>query len=194
MENKFRRIIYILLLFIFAVNNPVNAKDYPQAPISARLSETYIKPTSEIENIFKNNLHLGKSVVYTRVPRGLIVSIDSLIFFNEGDDKLLNSSKPALKIIAVILKELENECVIESNTNSDSYENSDYDTNWELSTVRAGRIAEYLIKEEKIPSEKIRAVGFGEMMPFYSHIEHSPDLDRRIDFVIINYENVLPLN
>lgn len=194
MENKIRRTVYILLLFLFFVNNAVFANDYPLPPIAASLSETYFKPTSEIENMFKNNLNLGKSVVYTKVPRGLIVSIDSLIFFNEGDDKLLTSSKPALETIARILKELENECIIESNTNSVSYENSEYDSNWELSTVRADRIVEYLIKEEKFPAEKIRAVGFGEMMPFYDHIEHSPNLDRRIDFVIINYENIMPLN
>lgn len=194
MENKIRRTIYILLFFIFAINNAVSANDFTQPPISASLSETYFKPTSEIENIFKTHLNLGESVVYTRVPRGLIVSIDSLIFFNEGADKLLKSSKPVLKTIARILKELENECVIESNTNNVNCENSEYDSNWELSTVRADRIAEYLIKEEKIPAEKIRTVGFGEMMPFYSHIDDSSNLDRRIDFVIINYENIMPLN
>ena len=194
MKNKIKRIIGVLFLFIITVNTVAKAEFYQQAPISAILSQTYFKPTSEIESIFKNNLNLGNSVVYTKVPRGLIVSIDSLIFFDDGDDKLLNSAKPALKTIARILKELENECVIEANTNSDSYENSEYASNWELSTVRAGKIAEYLINEEKIPSEKIRAVGFGELMPFYNHIEHSPDLDRRIDFVIINYENVMPVN
>ena len=168
-------------------NNNSNLK------IRGNLLQNYSIPTTEIENMFRSQLKLGNAVLYTKVPRGLVVSIDSSVFFNEGKDELLESSKPVLYTIAAILKTLNNQCIVEGNTDADSWETSNYASNWELSTVRAGKIVEYLVKVEKVNPHRINSIGFGEMMPFYDNVSYKQNMNKRIDFVIINYEKLKPL-
>ncbi|MBD5403253.1 OmpA family protein [bacterium] len=184
-KNKITKYFIFCTVFIILLLEQYSIAQEYSSPMMAMLTKNYFAPTSEIENLFKNNLQLGDSVIYTKVPRGLVISIDSLIFFKEGNDDLLDSAKPHLSAIANILRQINNNCIIESNTEFNSNKKSDYSTNWELSTVRAGKIADYLIKNEHISPSKISAIGYGEYMPFSTQ---SSNMDRRIDFVIINYE------
>lgn len=196
MRNKIREISYfICLMVLFWINLPCSAlNSSDNIKISGQLTQNRYQLTSEIEKLFKQNLNLGECIIYTRVPRGLIVSICSTLFFEEGHDVILESSKPLLSKIAQLLKFLDKSCIIESNTAYNSVDKSDYTTNWELSTVRADEIADYLIKVEKINPQKIQAIGFGELMPFSSNVSYKNNMDKRIDFVIINYEKENPLN
>lgn len=194
MKNKIRRTIYFIfcaILFTGIFRQYSSAEN--NARISVQLSKSSSLKTKDLEDIFRKKLECHRNIFYTKVPRGLIISIDSLIFFEEGKDMLLPSSKPVLNIIADILNQLNNKCIIEAGTVPDSLHNSDYLSGWELSNVRAGIIVDYLIKECQVPPEKIQAIGFGEYMPFNNQTVHSQNLDRRIDFVIINYEQISPL-
>ncbi len=160
---------------------------YPQnLKIQASLTDYNYKSNTEIERFFKENLNSFENIIYTIIPMGLVVSINSCTFYDEGKDKLNPASFDILNIIAKVLKIINKPCLIESSTAADSFKTSDYKTNWELSVVRADNIANYLISE-KIPPDKIRANGFGEIIPFFKKGE--TDMTERIDFIIFNYEN-----
>lgn len=116
------------------------------------------------------------------------------MFFRKGNDELIDSAKPLLHHIADILRVLDNKCIVESNSNFETFENSTYHSNWELSIVQAEKIVDYLIKTEKINPGRISAVGYGEMMPFKQKNRYNENFNQRIDFVIINYEKVELLN
>ena len=125
-------------------------------------------------------------VIYTKVPRGLIISIDENIFFNDCETGLKESSLYILDDFAEIFKNLPNYCVIEDHVQKETCNEHE---NWELSMMRAANIAEYLVKCKNIPTEKIFDIGFGETMPFKDNVD--PDkrgLNNRIDIVIIDYE------
>lgn len=192
MRNKITGLLYFICFIILSgISSPLFALGHgfdENIKISGQLTENKYNKTSDIEQLFSQNLNLGDCVIYTKVPRGLIVSICSTIFFDEGQDILLDNSKPILSKIAQILKFINKECSIESNTAYTSWEKSKYKSNWELSTVRAGKIVDYLIKVEKVHPQKINAIGFGEFMPFSSNVHYSNHMNRRIDFVILNYE------
>ena len=162
-------------------------------PCTALENETatgYIQTsTDDIETIFRNNIPLQDSVIYTQVPRGLVVSLVSLIFFEEDSDEISECSKCVLDIIGDILLFIDKPCIIESNTPKNTYQKTCYRSDWELTMVRAEKIADYLIKVRKIPPEKIRAAGFGAMMPFDDNVSFKGNLNRRIDFVILNRNN-----
>lgn len=149
------------------------------------IHNSYIS-TADIENKFKNKLNINGNVIYSKVPRGLVVSINSDLFFNKNDDTLLKSAIPLLHEIAQILKSLNKICTIESSSDFDMPKNSEYLYNWELSTVRANKIVDYLIKNEKINPNNISAIGYGEISPLKSNYNFSS----RIDFVIVNYEKL----
>ncbi len=195
MGTKKIKILYIIfcVAFVLFLAHPSYSKT-SNFKIKGNLTQNYSIPTAEIEQMFRSNLNLGDSVIYTKVPRGLVVSIDSTVFFNLGQDELLEQSKFVLYQIALILKTLNNQCIVEGNTDVDSWEVSNYQYNWELSTVRAGKIVDYLIKVEKVNPHRINAIGFGEMMPFYDSVSYRQNMNKRIDFVIINYEKQKPLS
>jgi flagellar motor protein MotB len=61
-------------------------------------------------------------------------------------------------------------------------------SNMELSIIRADEIVEFLINKNQISPNLLRSIGFGNMMPFYDNVSYKGHMDKRIDFVIFNYE------
>ncbi len=152
--------------------------------------------TQKLEGLFKTYLPSRCNVTYTKVPRGLIISLDEKCFFNCGEARIKESSLDILDIIASLLHKLPNYCVVENHTEERDLSNNGYNHNWELSIVRAANIVEYMIKYKKVSQDRIFALGFGEMMPFAdnvaqiakSNLKGNVNMNNRIDFVIIEYE------
>lgn len=183
----FRYLIIVLIILLTQQPKSNAAEQFPQnLKIKASLSDFNYKSNKDIEKIFRENLSNFDNIAYTTIPMGVVVSINGYLFYDEGKDKLKENAFGILDIIARLIKNLDKPCLIESNTTSKSFEKSDYMSNWELSIVRANSIVNYLISKE-IASNKIRANGFGEMIPFYN--ENNNQMQERIDFVIFNYED-----
>ena len=185
MKNKIIEFVYFILLTILSGLLCCAYSIETGYQIAGQLVENNFDKNSEVENIFKSNLSLKEAVIYTKVPRGLIVSINSDIFFEDGKDIIKENSKIFLDEIGSILKQLDKPCIIEGNSKSSQVESPYYNTNWEISIVRAEKIARYLIEKQQIDPQKIQTVGFGEMMPL---TKSNLDFTQRIDFVILNYE------
>lgn len=185
MKNKNSGIRYFILLTILS-----GLFSYVQAletgiQISENQSEITYTRNSDIEKLFKNSLPAINTPIYTQVPRGLIVSFDSDIFFEEGQDELKESAKILLNDIGRIIKYLDKTCIIEGNAKTSIIENTHYNTNWEISIIQAEKIVQYLIATLEINPLKIQAVGFGEKIPL---TKNNTEYNQRIDFVILNYE------
>ena len=86
MGSKKIKTLYIIFLVAFVLCFFV----YPSYSktsnfkIKGNLTQNYSVPTAEIERMFRSKLNLGNSVIYTKVPRGLVVSIDSTVFLISG--------------------------------------------------------------------------------------------------------------
>ena len=161
---------YIITVFIFLLlfNLPVIA-----------LTENI-----DIENLFKKEL--ADDVIYSSVPRGLIISIDENTLFDGCDTEIKPESLHILNRISEILKKIKNYCVIENHT-------QDICTNeleeWEISMIRAGNIVDYMIKNNSVRPEQIFDIGYGENMPLNEGInQKAKAFNNRVDFVILNYE------
>ena len=184
MKNKIKKIIYFIsFTILFWTASPVFTGECvltkSPAKVSVQMSQNYYS-TAEIEGIFRQYLSSVQNIKYTKVPRGLIVSIDSKTFFEDGETDILENSKPILDTIADIVVYLDKECVIEGNSNIN--ENSVSLYNWELSAVRVDKIAEYFIKVKKLNARNIQSIGLGDISPVIEN------MNNRIDFVIINYD------
>lgn len=147
--------------------------------------QTYQPNVEKLESMFKE--YLPENTVYTKVPRGLILSIDESVFFSEGETRIKQSSLTVLDTIISILHELPNYCVVENHTQEDF--NGQYGIeNWELSMSRSANLVEYMIKCGKIPPKQLFSLGFGEFMPFKDNVAPQIGMNNRIDFVIVEYE------
>lgn len=128
------------------------------------------------------------SIIYTKVPRGLIVSVDESVFFSDENDILKIKGTAILDGIAKVLDKLDNECTVEGHTESHNFQHSLYKSNWELSTARANSVVDYLVMSGGVSSSRLFALGYGELMPFKGNVSSKEGFNNRIDFVIFDYE------
>ncbi len=142
--------------------------------------------TDEIKNFVKNELSDYKEIMFTSVPRGLVISVATDDLFSDGEAEILEDSHNFLKKIGKIINLIGKPCVIEGNALTQK--EGDEISNIELSLMRADEIVEFLIKKCDISPNTLRAIGFGKMMPFDDNVSYKGHMNKRIDFVILNYE------
>lgn len=152
------------------------------------ISTTFDSQINNIQQAFLNVLPARNTIVYTKVPRGLILSIAEQEFFAPLDYNIKPEGKRLLNSIISVLQEYKNDCVIESHTDENIPSSSEYQEDWELSVARANAVANYLVKNGNLPQGRVFPLGFGEMMPFKENVSPKGFSDKRVDFVIFDYE------
>ena len=148
------------------------------------ISVSYQPNADRLESVFKAAIPIKEGIIFTKVPRGLIVSINEEYFFNNGESRIKESSLYILDIIVALLHKLSNYCVVENHTE----ENFNNDENRELSLSRSANIVQYMITCGKLPSSRLFALGYGQYMPFRDNVAPDMGINNRIDFVILEYE------
>ena len=177
---------FILIILIIFLNA---SKTFPdEYPRTIYISATAAPEASAIQTLFEQALGPCEGIIYTKVPRGLIISVDEENFFHQGEADIKLSGKKILDGVVSVLHKINNECTVESHTQDNDYSKSAYDADWELSNARANSIADYLVFCGKVPSRRIFALGYGEIMPFKGNVSGADGTDKRIDFVIFDYE------
>ena len=188
--------IFLIFIMIFCTGISNSKRDF--LPVS------YQPKTDKLETIFKSALPLKDGIVFTKVPRGFIVSIDERYFFNEGEARIKESSLCILDRIIILLHELSNYCVVENHTEDNNLSGTIYNDDCEISLARSTNIVQYMIKYGKVPPDRLFALGYGQYMPFRGNVKSydkngvatgmaaSNDIkntmNKRIDFVILEYE------
>ena len=177
---------FILLIFCLQLQAFAScADDVKTIFVSAAVNNRAI----DVKKKFEQVLPPGTAVVYTVVPRGLIVSIREDTFFGGESIYIKRSGADILNGIAAVLKEIENNCTVESHTEGHITGRNDINSNWEISMARANSIADYLSDCGKIPVERVFPLGYGDVMPFKGNVSATKaGFDKRVDFVIFDYE------
>ena len=176
----------ILLIFVLQISEfAFCAEEVKTIFVSAAVNNKAV----DIKKRFEEVLPAGTPVIYTIVPRGLIVSIREDTFFSGESVYIKSTAAGVLNGIAKVLKDIDNNCTVESHTEGHTSNDEGFNSNWEISMVRANSIADYLIYCGQIPVERIFPVGFGDFMPFKDTVSKTNSgFDKRVDFVIFDYE------
>ena len=194
---RYLYIIFLVFIMVFCTGVSYIEGDF--------LSVSYQPKTDKLETIFKDALPLKDGIIFTKVPRGLIVSIDERYFFNDGEARIKESSLCILDRIIFLLHELSNYCVVEDHTQDNNLLGTIYDNDCELSLVRSTNIVQYMIKYGNIKPDRLFALGYGQYMPFRGNVKSYDSnsgvptgmaasnylknrMNKRIDFVILEYE------
>lgn len=166
-----RHLLFIVFIFVvfFEIFSKVSALQPPGHNLLV---------TKELEDMFMSEFGSHKGIFYQTVPRGLIISFQENYFFDEN----FIVKKDILGRIANLIKRINLPCSIEVNTKTDNSENS-----LETSILRSQLIARDLIKIYGIKPEQIRAIGFGDMVPYKNSGQWDFDMDNRVDIVIFYY-------
>ncbi|KUY56496.1 OmpA/MotB family protein [Burkholderia sp. RF2-non_BP3] len=100
-----------------------------------------------------------------RAPHGIEIGIDAKVLFNVGDARLLPDATPVLGQIAQALSEhATGDILVEGHTDSVPIANAKYESNWELSSARAGSVVRYLADRGVAP-HRLAAIGRADTQP-----------------------------
>jgi len=136
-----------------------------------------------------------KEIAMHREPDGLVISLREAGFFESGSAQMKSASQAAFDRIASMLRERDYRLRIEGHTDNAPIHNSQFPSNWELSTSRATEIVRLLIVREGFGPARLSAAGYAEYYPVATNLTtEGRAMNRRVDIVILgNAWTVTPI-
>jgi len=116
---------------------------------------------------------------------GLVISLREAGFFSSGSATPKPETLPTLRQIAAALGRTPYDLRIEGHTDNIPIHTAEFDSNWELSSARATRIARLFLDMKAIPPDRISAAGYAEFHPVASNATADGRAEnRRVDLVV----------
>lgn len=149
------------------------------------ISDTAQSMYKGVKEFVKDN-NLSDTVDITEDERGVILQLKDSILFQTGESKLKPESKDILNKINTLLKSVPNSIVVEGHTDNVPIHNSEYDSNWDLSTARAVTVVRYFIEEKGENPSRFSASGYGEYKPLVANnSDENRSKNRRVNILIV---------
>jgi chemotaxis protein MotB len=140
---------------------------------------------SDISDII-NNSDMKDKVSLSVEDRGLVISFSDNVFFASGQADINSAMMADFDKIANILNQFSNHISIEGHTDNVPIHNSQFSSNWQLSSIRAANVVQYLVTNDNIQPARLSAVGYGEYYPIASNdTEEGRYKNRRVNLVIL---------
>ncbi len=137
-------------------------------------------------NIILLENNLKDSIKIRKQENGVALQLGESALFDPGNAQLKESSNIILNTIGEILPKIDNKIIIEGHTDNTPINNSEYKTNWELSTARSVNVLKYFVEEKNFDPTKISASGYGEYRPLVeNNTPENKSLNRRVDVLIV---------
>lgn len=119
--------------------------------------------------------------------RGLLIRFMDSVFFDPDDAEIKPESKKILSFIGDILNRDEfadKHIKVEGHT--DNVPTFKYETNWELSAMRATNALRYLVEKENVKGDRISSAGYSYYRPIASNdTAEGRAKNRRVDIIIL---------
>ena len=119
------------------------------------------------------------------------IDLNGAILFDAGQVDIRDDAKVFMQKIASILERYKNSLIeIEGHTDNVPIHNAYYESNRVLSTARANKVYEYVMKQANLNDENIKIAGYGESRPVASNAtEEGRAKNRRVSIKIYNQLN-----
>lgn len=122
--------------------------------------------------------------------RGIILQLDETILFDSGKADLKESSIKALDTITKLVNSMDNDILVEGHTDNIPIHNSQFASNWELSTERAVSVVRYFVGEKGVAPTRFSVKGYGEFKPLVDNsTPENRAINRRVDVLIVNQKD-----
>lgn len=126
------------------------------------------------------------TVAITLGRGGLLISLRDVGFFESGSAIPKNSSIPTLDVIGRGLAAVPYNIRIEGHTDNVPIRNSQYPSNWELSTARATELTRLFIEKDRVGPARLSAAGYAQYHPIASNLtEEGRGRNRRVDIIVL---------
>jgi chemotaxis protein MotB len=169
--------------------------EMPAIPMNIVMGEDVMSPARvkddlnhirrELEQTLSNQV--ATHTVSIQMGRdGLVISLREAGFFNSGSATAKPETLPTLRQIAIALGSTPYDLRIEGHTDNIPIHTAEFDSNWELSSTRATRIARIFLDLRTISPDRISAAGYAEFHPVASNdTAEGRAHNRRVDLVVL---------
>lgn len=141
---------------------------------------------SEVDKYIKEN-GMSSEVITEIDERGLVVRLKDSTLFDSGRADIKTSSQEKIIKLGKILSKIDSYIRVEGHTDNVPIKNSNFNSNWQLSAIRATNVVELLITKSGIRADRISALGYGEFRPVANNSTiEGKARNRRVDIIIIN--------
>jgi len=165
------------------------------SPMNIVMGEDVLAPAMVKEDLTRVQQHMEKmlsneiashTVSIAMGKDGLVISLREAGFFSSGSATPHPATLPILREIAEALGKTPYDVRIEGHTDNIPIHNQEFDSNWELSSARATRIARIFVDSHSIPPARLSAAGYAEFHPVASNSTNSGRAEnRRVDLVVM---------
>src|SRR5271157_271620 len=178
-----------------SANSVTDATEKPAIPMNIVMGEDVLSPAKVKEDL--ENLHreleqrlsnqVATHTVSMKMGRdGLVISLKEAGFFGSGSATPKPEALPTLRQIAAALGRTPYDLRIEGHTDNIPIHTAEFDSNWELSSARATRIARIFLDLNVISPERISAAGYSEFHPVAANdTAEGRGENRRVDLVVL---------
>lgn len=161
--------------------------DNMQEESSSITEEKKLEDVKEKVDDLVNDSDLKGSVSTSIQERGLIISFNNSVFFNSGQATIKDDWENKLISISKVLNGIDNYIRVEGHTDNVAINTEYFHSNWQLSSVRAANVVEFLINEGNVDPNRLSSIGYGEYRPVKSNdTEEGRSENRRVDILILN--------
>jgi chemotaxis protein MotB len=110
-------------------------------------------------------LRNNSQITISNAPHGVEIAINAKVLFNSGDARLLPESFGVLSQIAGVLRaDAKNNILVEGHTDSLPISTAKYESNWELSSARAGSVVRFFA-DKGIEPHRMAPIGRADNFP-----------------------------
>jgi chemotaxis protein MotB len=155
-----------------------------------QMEQQKLKEIQDKINTYIKNNKLETKLKTTLTDEGLLITILNDIFFDSGKADIRNKDKQlAMEISELLVMNPPRNIIVSGHTDNIPIKNSEYDSNWHLSVMRAVNFMKILIDNENLDPKVFSAKGFGEFNPVASNkTKEGRQKNRRVEVLILPYE------
>ncbi|MEW4098768.1 flagellar motor protein MotB [Bacillus altitudinis] len=133
---------------------------------------------------------LGSKLETKLTDEGLLITIEDSIFFDSGRAVIRSQDVPLAKEISKLLViNPARDIVISGHTDNVPIRNSEFESNWYLSAIRAVNFLNILLENSNLDQENFSTKGYGEFKPIASNdTAEGRSKNRRVEVLILPIE------
>lgn len=192
--------ILFLMMFVFAYNSKTEKRYNEviatlQEEMGGKVKEEVMHDMKEKAQTEQTVMKFDEMVEKQNLSKLVTVSVDSEkirvsmnapVLFDSGKAELKKESIAMLHQVAAVVKEMENDVVVEGHTDNVPLSGGGkFKSNWDLSQARAISVINYFIETEKLTPTRFAAAGYGEFRPMFKNDTAAHrELNRRIEINI----------
>jgi chemotaxis protein MotB len=119
-------------------------------------------------------------------PEGFVISLREMGFFASGHADLLPGAAAKIQRIGTVLLQHGLDIRVEGHSDDQPIHNSEFQSNWELSTSRAITVLLLLVDQTKLDPARISVAGYAQYRPIASNTtQEGRRMNRRVDLVVV---------